>query len=197
MSFETECFSMNSDISKRTSDFSLPNRKEASARATSVLPTPVGPRKRNDPAGLALDFRPARERRMAPLAERLIDGETLRLTSLGDDRFRLDSSQRDVKIEQDTFPNWIVTEESEEGTIARLSFDDYVWKDRPYAPNNLPIALAAITEVVESENSTDRVLHLDLSPGRLFPRLRPGAHYLLEQRFTDFHTERIALMSTA
>ena len=31
-----------------------------------------------------------RERRMAPLAERLRDGETLRLTYLGDDRFRLD-----------------------------------------------------------------------------------------------------------
>ena len=65
MSFETECFSMNSDMSKRTSDFSLPNRKAASARATSVLPTPVGPRNRNDPAGRALDFKPARERRIA------------------------------------------------------------------------------------------------------------------------------------
>src|SRR5579884_3790322 len=65
ISFETECFSMNSDISKRIRLFSLPNRKEARARATSVLPTPVGPRNRNDQAGRALAFRPARERRMA------------------------------------------------------------------------------------------------------------------------------------
>jgi len=79
-------------------------------------------------------------------------------TYLGDDRFQLDPSPADVRIDNDTFPNWIVTEESEEGTIARLSFDDYVWKDRPYAPNNLPIALVAITKVVESENTTDRVL---------------------------------------
>ena len=34
----------------------------------------------------------------------------------------------------DTFPNWILTEESEDGAIARLSFDDYAWKDRMYAP---------------------------------------------------------------
>ncbi len=65
MSLETECFSMNSDMSKGNSFFSLPNRKAASARATSVLPTPVGPRNRNEPAGRAVAFKPARERRMA------------------------------------------------------------------------------------------------------------------------------------
>ena len=43
ISFETECFSMYSDMSKRISAWSLPNRKLASARASSVLPTPVGP----------------------------------------------------------------------------------------------------------------------------------------------------------
>src|SRR2546426_9766105 len=56
---------MNSDISKRTSDFSLPNMNCASVRTTSVLPTPVGPRKRNEPMGRFGFFRPARERRMA------------------------------------------------------------------------------------------------------------------------------------
>src|SRR5262249_32532684 len=55
---------MNSNISKRISDFSLPKRKCARVRATSVLPTPVGPRKRNEPMGRWGDFRPARERRM-------------------------------------------------------------------------------------------------------------------------------------
>jgi hypothetical protein len=56
---------MNSDMSKRIRLFSLPNRKLASARATSVLPTPVGPRNRNDPAGRLEALRPARERRIA------------------------------------------------------------------------------------------------------------------------------------
>src|SRR5208337_4374696 len=42
---------MNSDISKRTRAFSLPNMNWARVRATSVLPTPVGPRNKNDPMG--------------------------------------------------------------------------------------------------------------------------------------------------
>ena len=56
---------MNSDMSKRTSDFSLPNMNCARVRATSVLPTPVGPRNRNEPMGRFGLFSPARERRMA------------------------------------------------------------------------------------------------------------------------------------
>ena len=47
---------MNSDISKRMRDFSLPNRKAERARATSVLPTPVGPRNRKLPAGRLLEW---------------------------------------------------------------------------------------------------------------------------------------------
>src|SRR6266436_4308424 len=65
ISFETECFSMNSDMSKRTSDFSEPNKNSASLRATSVLPTPVGPRKKKQPTGRSGDFSPARLRRIA------------------------------------------------------------------------------------------------------------------------------------
>ena len=56
---------MNSDISKRIRARSLPNRNAASERATSVFPTPVGPRNRKDPTGRPGAFSPARERRMA------------------------------------------------------------------------------------------------------------------------------------
>ena len=56
---------MYSDMSTRISAFSSPNRYSASARASSVLPTPVGPRKTNEPTGRLASLRPARERRMA------------------------------------------------------------------------------------------------------------------------------------
>ena len=56
---------MYSDMSTRISAFSSPNRYSASARASSVLPTPVGPRKTNDPTGRLASLSPARERRMA------------------------------------------------------------------------------------------------------------------------------------
>jgi hypothetical protein len=132
-----------------------------------------------------------RQGRMAPLPERLREGHTLRLTSLGGDRFRLEASQRDFLPEPDTFPNWIVTEESEAGAIARLSFDDYAWKERSYPPNNLPLALASISDVEEPDEAPGAVLRLALNPGRLFPTLQPGATYLLEERYTDYNVERI------
>src|SRR5437763_1369187 len=42
---------MNSDMSSRTMASSLSKRKRANWRASSVLPTPVGPRKMKDPVG--------------------------------------------------------------------------------------------------------------------------------------------------
>ncbi|MCY1361018.1 hypothetical protein D9M69_476690 [compost metagenome] len=56
---------MNSDMSMRTSASSVSKRNSASALHSSVLPTPVGPRKRNEPLGRFGSARPARERRTA------------------------------------------------------------------------------------------------------------------------------------
>ena len=56
---------MNSDMSIRTIDSSVSNRNSASALQSSVLPTPVGPRNRNEPFGRRGSASPARERRMA------------------------------------------------------------------------------------------------------------------------------------
>ncbi len=56
---------MYSDMSMRTIARSSSNRNSASARAVSVLPTPVGPRKMNEPIGRLGSDSPARERRIA------------------------------------------------------------------------------------------------------------------------------------
>ena len=56
---------MYSDMSIRTIASSSPNRNSASVRASSVLPTPEGPRKMNEPAGRLGSLIPARERRIA------------------------------------------------------------------------------------------------------------------------------------
>src|SRR5215468_3191527 len=47
----TECFSLYSLMSMRTTARSSSKRNSASALASSVLPTPVGPRNRNEPVG--------------------------------------------------------------------------------------------------------------------------------------------------
>ena len=56
---------MYSDMSMRTMALSSSNRNSASALASSVLPTPVGPRNRKLPMGRSGSCRPARARRTA------------------------------------------------------------------------------------------------------------------------------------
>ena len=56
---------MYSDMSRRIIASWVSNMNSASARASSVLPTPVGPRNRNEPIGRSGSARPARERRSA------------------------------------------------------------------------------------------------------------------------------------
>ena len=65
MSLLTAYFSMYSAISMRTMAFSSSNKYSANARASSVLPTPVGPKNINEPMGRFGSDRPARERRIA------------------------------------------------------------------------------------------------------------------------------------
>src|SRR5437588_674155 len=56
---------MYSDMSMRIMVSSSPNRNSARVRASSVLPTPDGPRKMNEPVGRLGSLSPARERRIA------------------------------------------------------------------------------------------------------------------------------------
>ena len=65
MSRDTLCFSMYSLMSMRIINFSSSKRNSAKARASSVLPTPVGPRKMKEPIGRLVSERPARLRRTA------------------------------------------------------------------------------------------------------------------------------------
>src|SRR6478736_3351349 len=61
----TEWRSEYSDMSMRTMARSSSKRKSARDLASSVLPTPVGPRKRNEPVGRLGSLIPARARRTA------------------------------------------------------------------------------------------------------------------------------------
>ncbi len=56
---------MYSDMSMRIIASWESNMNSARARASSVLPTPVGPRKRKEPIGRSGSCSPARERRSA------------------------------------------------------------------------------------------------------------------------------------
>ena len=65
MSRDTECFSMYSLMSRRTMLSSVSKSASARALESSVLPTPVGPRKMKEPVGREGSDRPARARSTA------------------------------------------------------------------------------------------------------------------------------------
>ncbi len=65
MSRATLWRSINSDISKRSMERSSSNKKLVKVRASSVLPTPVGPKKRKLPMGFLGSLRPTLARLMA------------------------------------------------------------------------------------------------------------------------------------
>src|SRR5690606_39404518 len=66
----TVCFSMYSDMSSWMRAFSSPNRNSVRALAVSVLPTPEGPRKMNEPAGRRGSLRPRSEEHTSELQSR-------------------------------------------------------------------------------------------------------------------------------
>src|SRR6476469_501098 len=78
---------MYSDMSTRTIASSSPNRNSASVRASSVLPTPEGPRKTNEPVGRFGSLRPARDRLVLAdhaLVELLLHAHELGRLGLGE-----------------------------------------------------------------------------------------------------------------
>ncbi len=137
-----------------------------------------------------VNYLKTRRARMAPLAERIRSGETLRLTHLDGDRFRLDPSQHDFVPEPDRFPDRFLTDDAPDGHLARLSYDDYARKAELHPPSNLPMALASV-EAIEAPDDDGAVIRLLLRPSPRFVGPIPGRTYLLDRRFTDFHVDRV------
>ena len=65
INFETLCPSIYSDISILIIESSFPNKLSANAFESSVLPTPVGPKNKNEPIGLFGSFNPTLPRLIA------------------------------------------------------------------------------------------------------------------------------------
>src|ERR687890_267737 len=97
---------MYSDMSMRCIACSSSNMNSASARASSVLPTPVGPRKRNVPIGRLGSLSPARERALVGLLEQRgvldlqLHDPPLGLVDLDGQRVDLDAQPRRGLIDE-------------------------------------------------------------------------------------------------
>ena len=134
---ETENFSIYSLMSMRTRFFSLSNRASASALASSVLPTPVGPRNRKEPMGLSGSEMPARERRMASLTSRTASScPTTRLWRMSS---RWSSFSRSPSISLDTgmpVHRSTIRAISSSVTLSRSRLSSLDWAAKPSCSSN-------------------------------------------------------------
>jgi DNA replication ATP-dependent helicase Dna2 len=122
-----------------------------------------------------------RARRTNPEPERLAAGDSLKLTFIEGDRYRVDAGQAEIEVEADGYLNWILTHDNPEGRKARLAYDDAWYRAKWYPPKNAPVALAAVTQ--EPRNG---VLRLRLDPAKeKFALPKPGDVLTLDGRVTD------------
>lgn len=123
-----------------------------------------------------------RGRRTNPEPERLAAGDSLKLTFIEGDRYRVEAGQAEIEVEAGTYSNWILTHDNPEGRKARLAYDDAWYRAKPYPPKNSPVALAAVIQ--EPHNG---VLRLKLSPSKeKFALPGPGDVLTLDGRATDW-----------
>jgi len=128
-----------------------------------------------------------RNRRMAPLGERIRSGDAVVLRHRGADEFDVESIGDNLELGSEPFPGWLLAQRDDVGQRALLGFDDYWNRSRVWVRKGLPLRLAGITGV---EGSPATKLRLDLTEGPDSPPLVDDAEYVLCPRFTDWGTER-------
>ena len=140
---------------------------------------------------MVLGYLAVRSTRMAPLAERLQSGDTLRLVYAEGDRFTLDPMHRGIRIEEDTFPQWLLTEDSNAGRNALLAYNDFLNRDRLWLPKNAALALAGIVAVEGTMQRPNQAVRLEVKTSPATPPFKLGGRYYLDRRFTDFNSEKV------
>ena len=134
-----------------------------------------------------LDVRTAR---MAPLIERLRDQTTIDLIAEEDGWFWVVRGGEQIDLEEESFPDRLLTPATPEGDRAALMFPDHLYRDRPYPPKNLAIAVAGVPDVSRDAADQPVRVRLDLRRSSTMGPIDAGQRYRLDRRFTDYLSER-------
>jgi hypothetical protein len=129
-----------------------------------------------------------RQRRMAPLHERVAAGDAVVLRHLEGDRFAVEQVGEDLELGEDTFPRYLLAADNDDGHQATLKYDDWFNRDRVWVPKRVRLRVAGIHHVADTPA---RELRLELTEGPDTPPLQAGGRYVLGRRFTDFGTTRV------
>lgn len=127
-----------------------------------------------------------RTRRALPEGQRLAAGTTVDLVHLGGEKYRIDGQDPDaLGLRPNAFANWILTTDTDDGRRARLAFDDFVYRNRPYGPKRLALALANVGGVAGD------TVTLGLKPTNAFTAPAVGQRCRIDERFTDFNSAKV------
>jgi hypothetical protein len=133
-----------------------------------------------------LAYLATRTARAASREERLARGTTVELVYRGDGVWEADPAAVELaRLEPDSFFNFIVTPDTDDGRRARLAYDDFSFRSRMYPPKRLAVALASIHAVDGGR------IRLELKPSPEFPPPVAGMRVSLEPRYTDWNTEKL------
>jgi len=137
-----------------------------------------------------LAYLEVRTARTAPLIERLRDQTTVELVAEENDWFWVVRGGAEFDLDEEAFPYRLLTPATPDGERAALTFADYLYRDRPYPPKNLAVAVAGVPEV--SRDALDQPLRvrLDLRRSSTMGPIVPGRRYRLDRRFTDYLSDR-------
>jgi hypothetical protein len=135
-----------------------------------------------------LSYLGLRQRRMAPLSERVASGDGVVLRYLGGDRFAVDQIGEDLELGEAPFPKHLLAAADDEGQRALLSYDDWFNRARIWVPKRIRLRVAGITYV---DGPPSRQVRLELTEGADSPPLIRGGRYVLCERFTDFNSRHV------
>jgi DNA replication ATP-dependent helicase Dna2 len=133
-----------------------------------------------------------RQARTAPIEEAYASGNAIELRSTGDGSFEIHPRHRDAAIEPSNFFGWIFTAKTPAGERARLRYDDYIYRNKPYAPKNSPVALARIRSLETDQTGDARSVHLELRTRGVATGPKAGSGYIISRRFTDYTSDKAA-----
>ena len=135
-----------------------------------------------------------RTARMAPLDERLRDQTTIELEHEDGDWFRIVRGGDEVELEEECVPEPAADAGDRRGRAGGAVFTDYPYRDRPYGRRkDRRSRVAGVARGRTRRPATDPIrVRLELQAVVGVRRRRRRAHrYRLDERFTDYLTERV------
>lgn len=144
---------------------------------------------RYESALAALERRAARAR---PAPEREEDGTSVRVRSVGEGRWRVESAVDAAALERDGFWDYLLAPEGEEGEREQMAWDDLARRGSAAPPEGGTLGLARVARVAQvTPEGLASLLHLETRMPAGRRPWQPGEGAVLHRRHTDWTSGKV------